>query len=346
MIVISGASGLIGQAVSVLARRVYSTEFSSGKIHFLVSDSASAYERSGQQRLTLQEIPYVVTNLVTGIGLDKLLRSPRLVFHLAANTHTDEVDHRVNDVGTQTLVDALQPLGPDCHFIFASSVAVSDNRSEPWIPLSEDTPDSDGQANPYTRSKIRTERWLRESARNLGFRLTIIRFVTVYGKYPRPNSIFDLMQTMVVNGSLAARLNWPGRTSVVHAEDAAAAMIRVADCPPKPGATQIFIVHSEALTLAEISKTLHRALDVPYRQIRLPIWVWGVVAAVLRQKRAFEPWLPLWLYNIIWRASMLVDNLFWCETNRLALTISDWQPRKLADSIRDVLVRDTSAPAE
>lgn len=100
--------------------------------------------------------------------------------------------------------------------------------------------------------------------------------MTVYGKYPRPNSIFDLMQTMVVNGSLAARLNWPGRTSVVHAEDAAAAMIRVADCPPKPGATQIFIVHSEALTLAEISKTLHRALDVPYRQIRLPIWVWGL----------------------------------------------------------------------
>ena len=151
---------------------------------------------------------------------------------------------------------------------------------------------------------------------------------------------------MVVNGSLAFRLNWPGRTSVVHAKDAAAAMIRVADCPPKPGATQTFIVHSEALTLAEISKTLHRALDVPYHQIRLPIWVWRAVAAALRQKQAFEPWLPLWLYNIIWRASMLVDNLFWCETNRFACAISDWRPRKLADCIKDVLVRDKSAHAE
>ena len=345
MIIITGASGLIGQAVSVLARKTFFTEFNSGQIQFLVSDSGSAYERSGQQRLALKGIPYLVTNLVTGVGVDKLMRCPRLIFHLAANTHTDEADHTLNDVGTQNLVSALEPLGPECHLIFASSVAVSDNRMAPWIPLSEDTPENQEQAIPYTRSKIRAEHWLKEAASRLGFRLTVIRFVTVYGQYPRPNSIFDLMQTMAVHGSLAVRLNWPGRTSVVHAEDAAEAMIRISELPPRAGGNQMFIVHAQALTLAEISETLHNALDIPYRQIRLPLWVWKIAALFLRKKILLEPWLPLSLYNIIWRASMLVDDLFCCKTDRLACALPEWRPRKLDSCIRDVLVRETSAPA-
>ena len=346
MIVITGASGLIGQAVSGLVCKTFHSEFKSGKIQFLVSDSASAYEQDGQKRLFIRNIPYVVTNLVTGLGLDKLVRSPRLIFHLAANTHTDESDHTVNDIGTQNLVRSLEPLGPETHFIFASSVAVSDNRSTPWIPLTEGTLEVEGQASPYTRSKIRAEQWLIEAARKSGFRLTILRFVTVYGKYPRPNSIFDLMQTMVVKGSLAVRLNWPGRTSVVHAEDAAEAMVRLAVLPPKAGETQMFIVHAEALTLAEISETLHTALDIPYRKVHLPLWVWRFAAEFLRKKSSFESWLPLSVYNIIWRASMLVDGLFWCQTDLLACVLPEWKPRKLESCIRDVLVRDTSAPAK
>ena len=131
MIVITGASGLIGQAVSGLVCKTFHSEFNSGKIQFLVSDSASAYERDGQKRLFIKKSPYVVTKLVTGLGLDKLVRSKCLSFHLAANTHTDESDHTVNDIGTQNLVRSLEPLGPESHLIFASSVAVSDNRSAP-----------------------------------------------------------------------------------------------------------------------------------------------------------------------------------------------------------------------
>ena len=195
MIGITGASGLIGQAVSGLVCKTFHSEFKSGKIQFLVSDSASAYERDGQKRLFIKKSPYVVTKLVTGLGLYKLVRS-------------------------------LEQLGPESHLIFSSSVAVSDNRCAPWIPSTEGTLEVEGQASPYTRSKIRAEQWLIEAARKSDFRLTMLRFVTVYGKYPRPNSIFDLMQTMVVKGSLAVRLNWPGRTSLVHAEDAADEMVQ------------------------------------------------------------------------------------------------------------------------
>ncbi len=105
-----------------------------------------------------------------------------------------------------------------------------------------------------------------EAARKSGFRLTILRFVTVYGKSPRPNSIFDLMQTMVVKGSLAVRLNWPSRNSVVHAEDAAEAMLRLAVLPSRAGETQMVIVYAEALTLAEISETLHSLLVLNHRR--------------------------------------------------------------------------------
>jgi len=71
---------------------------------------------------------------------------------------------------------------------------------------------------------------------------------------------------MAVKGSLAVRLNWLGRTSVVHAEDAAEAMVRLAVLLPKAGEPQMFIVHAEALTLAEISETLHSLLVVNHRR--------------------------------------------------------------------------------
>jgi len=201
-----------------------------------------------------------------GLGLYKLVRSPRLIFHLAANTHTDESDHTVNDIGTQNLVRLLEPLGPESHLVFAISVAESDNRSAPWIPSTEGTLEVEGPASRYTRSKIRAEQWLIEAVRKSDFRLTILRFVTVYRKHPRPNSIFDLMLTVVVKGSLAVRLNWRGRTSVVQAEDAAEAMLRLAVLPPKAGETQMCIVHAEALTLAEISETLHSLLVLNHRR--------------------------------------------------------------------------------
>ena len=66
MIVITGASGLIGQAVSGLVCKTFDSEFKSGKIQFVVSDSASAYEQDGQKHLFIMNIPYVVANLVTG----------------------------------------------------------------------------------------------------------------------------------------------------------------------------------------------------------------------------------------------------------------------------------------
>ena len=235
MIGITGASGLIGQAVSGLVCKTFHSEFKSGKSQFLVSDSASAYERDGQKRLFIKKSPYVVTKLVTGLGLYKLVRS-------------------------------LEQLGPESHLIFSSSVAVSDNRSAPWTPSTEGTLEVEGQASPYTRSKIWAEQWLIEAGRKSDFRPIILRFVTVYLKHPRPNSIFDLMLTVVVKGSLAVRLNWPGRTSVVHAEDAAEAMLRLAVLPPRAGETQMVIVNAEALTLAEISDTLHSLLVLNHRR--------------------------------------------------------------------------------
>ncbi len=74
------------------------------------------------------------------------------------------------------------------------------------------------------------------------------------------------MLTVVVKGSLAVRLNWPGRTSVAHAEDAAEAMLRLAVLPPRAGETQMVIVNAEALTLAEISDTLHSLLVLNHRR--------------------------------------------------------------------------------
>ena len=58
MVVITGASGLIGQAESGLVCKTFYSEFESGKIQFLVLDSASACEQDGKKRLFIKNTSY------------------------------------------------------------------------------------------------------------------------------------------------------------------------------------------------------------------------------------------------------------------------------------------------
>ena len=333
MIVLSGASGFVGRRLALRAK----SKYGSADLTCLVWDSPHAYEQQGQAFLGRAGVSFLPVDLVTGQGLSRLARRPKIVYHLAANTFTATRDHRCNDLGTQHLIQALGPLGPDCHVLFTSSVAVMDHRSEYSQPLTEETPLYSTPCTPYGRSKLRAEEWLRDRAEKEGFSLTILRLVTVYGSGPRPTSIFYELQKQVRAGALLTRVNWPGLTGFVHADDAVEALERLSERPPPPGASETYLVQTEAQALATVSAWLHRALDIPYRPVSLPPIFWRIGSWVGRRKKWLEKALPLRLYNLLWRGSLLVDHVFWCQTDKLAQALPGWKPRLLEQTIHETL---------
>src|SRR5579863_6575768 len=121
MIILSGASGFIGRRLAV--------GLSSGRppsdLRCLVRVRDDSFGENGSAFLKSLSISPVPTELMTGQGLEEL-RSPDLLFHLAANTHTWERDQGCNDLGTENLLRALGPLGPRNHVVFTSTTAVMD----------------------------------------------------------------------------------------------------------------------------------------------------------------------------------------------------------------------------
>ena len=73
----------------------------------------------------------------------------------------------------------------------------------------------------YGRTKLKGEHILQESAGRDGYSWTILRLPTVYGPGQKPGGLFDKMIRMASAGALLGRIDWPGRTSIIHVDDAA-----------------------------------------------------------------------------------------------------------------------------
>ena len=170
MIIVSGASGFIGRRLAAQLR----AQQPGADLRCLVRENDDAFGQSGVRHLKSNSVVPIQSDLVACRGLSGL-QSLEIVFHLAANTHTWEPDQRCNDIGTENLIRAVSPLGPESHFIFTSTVAVMDNRKDLGSPLRPDTPTDCLPMSRYGLSKWRAEKFLLAEAQRRGFRLTILR---------------------------------------------------------------------------------------------------------------------------------------------------------------------------
>ena len=237
-----------------------------------------------------------------------------IVFHLAANIDTDtpEEEHRVNDRGTANLLAWLRPTLRGCRVVYTSSIAVHDRSGIAHGPLSEESPFT--PRTPYGATKLRGEEILREAAARDGFSWTITRLPTVYGPGEKAGGLFDLMITGARAGGLISRVNWPGRSSVIFVDDAAAILIDLS--VKASAANQIYCISSgEDLTLPDIAREAAALVQQPVKPIQVPMGVWRVVRSV-----AWNPivrsLVPRSAHVTYWRLTLVVDDGFWFDARK------------------------------
>jgi nucleoside-diphosphate-sugar epimerase len=333
MILVTGASGFVGRRLAAEARAHFPDE----NLFCYAARDSCAYERAGKAFLAEQNIAFTEADFVGGAGLVKIREEPRVVFHLAANSATYTSDHRSNDLGTRNLIHSLAGLGRKSHVIFTSSVAVTDSRMDYGEPLTEATSAATLPLTKYGASKLRAEQWLQNEARRMGFALTILRPVTIYGPGARPNTLFPVLKQMILRNSSLARLTWPGLTGLVHVDDVVRVALSLAATPPASGMSELYFVQSEAHSLAEVSRMAHGSLRLPYRGIGLPAWFWKCLGRSLYLLLRAPGKLSGKIHGSLWRLRLLTENVFWCDPRKLRNAIPKWVPLCLKDNIGSAL---------
>lgn len=237
------------------------------------------------------------------------------VFHLAANTATDapEAAAHVNDLGTARLLDWLGNSVRDSRVMFTSSVAVSDPPGVRARPADEDEICRPHTA--YGRTKLAAERLIRERAAEAGYTYTILRLPTVYGPGQKRGGLFDTLIDAAARHSWRARIDWPGRTSVVYVDDVVRLLVDLAALPP--AANQTFCVATrEVSTVGDIARAIGDATGHPVSPIRLPAAAWGLARWAARSPLVAKL-TPQRAELARWRLGLVVGDGFFQSGARL-----------------------------
>lgn len=237
-----------------------------------------------------------------------------VVFHLAANIDTDAPEEalRVNHEGTRHLLDWLRPVSRGARIVYASSVAVHDRDRAPTAPISETSPFVPRTA--YGRTKLQGERIIIERAAADGYSWTILRLPTVYGPGQKAGGLLDTFIRLAAAGGLVGRVDWPGRTSIIHVDDVAAAMIALGTNPEAAG--DIFCLASdEAPTVGELSRRVGAFIGHPVSPVAIPWPVLAVIRSIV-WSRAIGAAIPAGARLPFWRLSLIVSDGFWFDTTK------------------------------
>ena len=305
---VTGGTGFIGRRL--VAR--LAAEHGASSVACLVGPAAFPAEAEA-----------LATNRTLGIRLIEgdLLGAPvsaeappasAFVFHLAASLDlgAPESRLRVNDEGTRRLLQWLDRAAKGARIVYVSSVAVHDRDAPPTAPISEGSPFAPRTA--YGLTKLRGETLLRDRAEELGYTWTVVRLPTVYGPGQREGGLFSTLLKLAPANALLARLDWPGRTSVIHVDDVVDALLELSRSPEAAG--QAYCVSTdEHPTVGEIARHAARASGRELRPIPIPNALLELIRAV-----AWSRWLqslaPAPIRLAAWRLSLMVSDGFWFDT--------------------------------
>jgi nucleoside-diphosphate-sugar epimerase len=310
-VLVTGATGFIGR--ELMAQLL--EQFGAEAISCLVRPSTKPAEVDALARYQRAGVRIIEGDLDDPKVSRDSAPAVDVVFHLAANidTASPETAHRVNYIGTERLLDWLGHKSRNTRVVYSSSIAVLDRNGPARKPLNESSPQTPRTA--YGRTKLRGEEMLQARAATDGYTYTIFRLATVYGPGGKPGGLFDLLFKMTARRKLVGRINWPGRTSIVHVADVAAVMIGLAR--RTESANEIYCVaNAEAPTVGELAQRIGQISGFPVSAINPPAWIWSI-ARVLTSSAWISALAPSPLRLELWRASLIVDHGFWFDTSKL-----------------------------
>jgi len=333
MILVTGATGFVGRRLVRKLAEIYPAREIVCLVHV---NKDSQLEITGRDNLDNLGITYHEVELVSGKGLEYAPKRPSKIFHIAALTDTSIPDHSVNDIGTLNLLDAVGPLDEETHFLYTSTIAVSDNRHDTSLPCTETT-DLLRPLSEYGRSKLRTEKLLREASDSQGFSLSMIRLSAVWGQGTRKGGFFDKAVGMAKSNSLLSLLNYPGKISYVYVNDIADILCQLAIHPPAPRVQEMYIPTDESLALQDLFQHIYAELDKPYKKLNLPHLVWSLGAAIAVSISKMDRWLPHRLTNFAWQMSLLATGGYDNKSEFLQHRLPLFTFTKLHQQIRELI---------
>jgi UDP-glucose 4-epimerase len=294
---------------------------------------------TSRDRADLSDLRATGVRVIEGDLDDPMVAADRpqrvdLVFHLAANTDTSASDAalRVNYVGSENLLNWLGDSLHGARFLYASSIAVLDRDGPAQGPLTETSPCVPRTA--YGRTKLTGEEIIQAKAATLGYDYTILRLATVYGPGAKSGGLFDRLIHDSKKRRLLARLNWPGRTSIVHVEDVAVIMTSLAMHPQ--AANEIYCVaNPDAPTVGTLAERIGHMTSPSVEPVRLPSWMWNVSRAIA-WSRSTRLLGTVVAQTTFWRLTLMLDDGFWFDTQKLQAVWTQ-PPKDVAQGLAEML---------
>ena len=329
---VTGATGFIGRR---LVRRLLAT-FDAASIICFVKGADTPLEAEALDWFRSIGLRLLEGNLVDRPVCAEAPPRVDVVFHLAANIDTAaaEADLLVNHAGTRNLLEWLAPVSSGVRIVYASSVAVNDRDRAPDGPIDERSPLVPRTL--YGKAKLQGEAIVRNHAATEGYTWTILRFPTVYGPGQKPGGLFESMIQLASAGALLGRVDWPGRTSIIHVDDVADIMIALAARPESAGET-FCVASDESPTVGELARAIGRRVGRPVHPIPIPPLLLRAARAIV-WSRAVGAAVPSFARLSFWRLSLIVSDGFWFDTAKLRRVYT--KPiRELEEGLEDTVRR-------
>jgi nucleoside-diphosphate-sugar epimerase len=301
---VTGGTGYLG---SFLVRQ-WAQQYGPDAVVCLVPAQGSPAEIATQQTFADLGIRCLEGDLCRRPVAEDLSGPWDVVFHLAAATDTSLSERQlapVNVEGTANLLGSLNGRLRGKRIVFTSTSAAVDRGSRPRGPLTEASPCRPRTA--YGRTKLAAERIVQEWCASEQADYTIVRLTTLYGPGVR-SGLIPVLADGLRQGRLAARLDWPGRVSLLFIEDAVRFLLFLAGCPE--AANEIFFLTSgQAVRVGELVRRIAEWIEAPAGPITLPAWCWQ-----LSRRLA---WMPGVTKLVPWRLLHILDDGLLCDNAKV-----------------------------
>lgn len=258
-----------------------------------------------------------------------------IVVHLAACAEPENprADFSVNDVGTRNLIDWLGPALAGKRFLFTSTLAVVD-RASPLGPITETTPCS--PRTRYGETKLRAEEEIRLGRDRFGYDFTILRLCTIIGRGFRPGGMFGVCPRLLARHALAARLDWPGRSSFLAVRDLTRILLALPSMPA--AANQTFVLgNGEDLTFDQLLDQIAAVLGLPRRRVILPALLWRALGRI-GWWMAGSTLVPGRMRTQCWRAAHVIHDGIWADASKLNFLVGN-RYQGVRDALREAYGR-------